>query len=153
MFVTSVTLGYHPKWTSQSNLLCAVFSQTNDINSSIFILQLSNEYVPFFENLADNYSSWVNWSFFFFFSFAAAPDYKLEKDLGWSPESASPLVVSFFDLFLLLLFFQFSEKAFSDKRCLPVCACVRVRERPKQLTKDAHVIGLQCSCVPLAGRI
>lgn len=31
--------------------------------------------------------------------------------------------------------------------------CVGVRERPKQLTKDAHVVGSPCSCVPLAGRI
>lgn len=37
--------------------------------------------------------------------------------------------------------------------CLPVCVCVGVRERPKQLTKDAHVVGSPCSCVPLAGRI
>ena len=153
MFVTSVTLGYHPKWTSQSNLLCAVFSQTNDINSSIFILQLSNECVPFFENLVDNNSSWFNWSFFFFFSLLLQL-YKLEKDLGWSPESASPLVVSFFDLFLLVLFFfNFQKEHFLIKRCLPVGVCVGVRERPKQLTKDAHVVGLPCSCVPLAGRI
>ena len=146
MFVTSVTSGYHPKWTIQSNLLCVVFSQTDDIKSSIFTFQLSFDCVPWFENLADSSSSWFNWSVFvFFFSFAAAPDYTLVKDLGWSPESASPLVVSFFDLFLLLVFFFFNIQRvhFQIKRCLPVCVCVRVRE--------TKAIDQGCSCHRVAG--
>ena len=128
MFVTSVTLGYHPKWTSQSNLLCVVFSQTNDINSSIFILQLSNECVPFFENLADNNSFWFNWSFFFFSLLLQL--YKLEKDLGLKPR-ASQSISSFFlwSISFSTFFFQFSERAFSDKDVSSsVCVCRGERE-------------------------
>lgn len=65
MFVTSVTLGYHPKWTSQSNLLCALFSVAQMTSIVQFHSSTVKWICSFFENLADNYSSWFNWSFSF----------------------------------------------------------------------------------------
>ena len=150
MFVTSVTSGYHPKWTIQSNLLCVVFSQTDDIKSSIFTFQLSFDCVPWFENLADSSSSWFNWSVFVFFFFLFCCSSRLYTCKGLRLKPRVSQSISSFFLWSIssfsIFFFQFSESAFSDKEVSSsVCVCQGKRDQsnwprmPMSSGRRAHV--------------